>query len=70
MFGTLLFHLTVLVLSPEKETIEHLFLHGEVAAKVWLHFSRAAVINTGLNLKQNIRRWWKTGGNARSKMGF
>lgn len=42
--------------NPDRETIEHLFLKGEVADIVWTHYCRAtSIIDQRLNLKQNVR---------------
>ncbi|KAK4734481.1 hypothetical protein R3W88_008742 [Solanum pinnatisectum] len=55
---------------PERETSEHLFQNGEVARVVWQYFNGAAGINHLTYLKQSIRKWWDTGGNARVKVVF
>ncbi|KAH0683061.1 hypothetical protein KY289_020813 [Solanum tuberosum] len=47
----------------EEETIEHLFLTGKVAIKIWNHYFRATgLIGPMLNLKQIMRRWWSSEG--------
>ncbi|KAK6777553.1 hypothetical protein RDI58_024270 [Solanum bulbocastanum] len=43
---------------PVKESIDHLFLTGEVAAKIWNHYFRVAgLLGPIHNLKQTIRRF-------------
>jgi len=56
---------------PKRETIEHLFLKGDVANKVWSHYCTVAgLIDNRLNLKQSIRLWRDMEGNSRSKTVF
>ncbi|KAH0665042.1 hypothetical protein KY285_026248 [Solanum tuberosum] len=56
---------------PVEETIEHLFLIGEVAARIWNHYSRAAsLLGPMLNLKQTMRRWWSSEGSYRIQVIF
>lgn len=40
------------------ETLEHLFLKGEVAVFIWEYFSRAAgLLGPLVQIKQAIRKW-------------
>ncbi|KAK4718532.1 hypothetical protein R3W88_016870 [Solanum pinnatisectum] len=51
--------------------IEHLFLKGDVANKVWSHYCTVAgLIDNRLNLKQSIRLWRDMEDNSRSKTIF
>lgn len=43
---------------PSCETVEHLFLKGEVAQKLWNHYCNGArIIEHRMNLKQSVRLW-------------
>ncbi|WMV33517.1 hypothetical protein MTR67_026902 [Solanum verrucosum] len=54
---------------PAKETMQHLFLKGEIANKVWQYFSSAAgILGPWIQLKQSIKKWWDVQGNTRQKM--
>lgn len=56
---------------PVEETIEHLFLTGEVAARIWNHYFRAAgLLGPMLNLKQTMRKWWSSEGSYRIQVIF
>ncbi|KAG5577406.1 hypothetical protein H5410_057540 [Solanum commersonii] len=50
------------------ETMEHLFLKGEIAYRVWQYFSSAAgIFGPWIQLKQSIKKWWDVQGNMRQK---
>lgn len=52
-----------------EETIEHLFLKGEAATRIWNYFRYAlGILDPMLNLKQSIRLWWNVEGNSRVKL--
>ncbi|KAH0730051.1 hypothetical protein KY289_001239 [Solanum tuberosum] len=54
-----------------EETIQHLFLIGEVSIRVWDHYFRSAgLLGSMLNLKQTIRRWWFSKGSYRTQVIF
>lgn len=56
---------------PERETVEHLFIKGEVANIVWKYFSQAVgIIVPRIHVKQTMKRWWDCQGNTRQKMIF
>ncbi|KAH0679665.1 hypothetical protein KY289_020902 [Solanum tuberosum] len=56
---------------PARETMEHLFLKGEIANKVWQYFSSAAgILGPWIQLKQSIKKWWDIQGNTRQKVIF
>lgn len=53
----------------EKETINHLFLKGGIAGRMWNYFYRAAgLVEHRINVKQSLRMWRIQGGNQR--LGF
>ncbi|KAF3647952.1 putative transcription factor bHLH84-like [Capsicum annuum] len=56
--------------NEEVESIEHLFLKGNIAQKVWRYFSVATSFNPMLNLKLTIRKWWSIDGNGRLRGVF
>lgn len=57
--------------NPMIETIEHLFLKGEVTAHVWGYFTRAASITRPLiQLKQVVKMRWNKNGNSRLNVIF
>ncbi|KAG5592063.1 hypothetical protein H5410_042577 [Solanum commersonii] len=52
-----------------EETIEHLFIKGEAATRIWNYFRYAlGILDPILNLKQFIRLWWYVEGNYRVKL--
>ncbi|WMV32127.1 hypothetical protein MTR67_025512 [Solanum verrucosum] len=54
-----------------RETIEHLFLKGEIATKVWNYVSQATVIIGPRNqVKQTMKKWWDAHRNSRQKEIF
>ncbi|KAH0636193.1 hypothetical protein KY285_035952 [Solanum tuberosum] len=54
--------------DPARETIEHLFLQGELASSVWRYYTRAAgIIGPLIQVKQTLKKWWDTHGNERLK---
>ncbi|KAH0689167.1 hypothetical protein KY289_016525 [Solanum tuberosum] len=56
---------------PEEETIEHLFLKGEIATRIWDHYFRAAdLLGPTLNLKQTMRRWLSPEGTFRIQVVY
>ncbi|KAH0691451.1 hypothetical protein KY289_018809 [Solanum tuberosum] len=56
---------------PERETIEHLFLKGEIASIVWNYFGRAAgLTGSFVQLKQSVKKWWGASGNTRLNVVF
>ncbi|KAH0650670.1 hypothetical protein KY285_032001 [Solanum tuberosum] len=55
----------------ENESINHLFLRGEIATRIWSYYSRTAgIIGIMLNVKQMVRKWWSTDGNYRIKLVY
>lgn len=56
---------------PLRETIEQLFLKGEIAENVWSHYCNVVgLIDNILNLKQSIRLWKEQEGNSRSMVVY
>lgn len=56
---------------PVNESINHLFLRGEIATKIWYYYSRAAgIIALMCNVKQMVRKLWYTNGNYRIKLVY
>lgn len=56
---------------PERETIEHLFLRGEIVDKVLTQYcGRAGIIDKRLNLMRSLRLWRNHEGNSRLKVVF
>ncbi|KAH0661891.1 hypothetical protein KY284_026822 [Solanum tuberosum] len=44
---------------PIRETIEHLFLLGEVATYIWDHYVRAAgILGPWIQVKYTMKKWW------------
>lgn len=54
------------VTIQKKKIIEHLFIRGEVAEKIWHHYCGfTGIIDQRLNLTQTIRMWREKNGNTR-----
>lgn len=54
---------------PKKETINHLFLKGEVAEEVWQYYcGTIGLVDQRTNLKHSVRIWTKAEGNSRVKL--
>ncbi|KAF5187281.1 hypothetical protein FRX31_023132, partial [Thalictrum thalictroides] len=49
--------------SPRFESMEHLFLHSELAAKVWNHFYSIFNLHRPIvhNIGQMLSKWFKIG---------
>lgn len=57
--------------TPTSESLEHLFLKGEIATTVWKYFSNAAgILGPWIQLKQSMKKWWEAQGNSRQKLIF
>lgn len=57
--------------GPVRETIEHLFLSGEVATSIWDHYVRAAgILGPWVQIKYTMKKWWVAQGNTRLRMVF
>lgn len=53
------------------DTIEHLFLKGEMADQIWRYFAKAAgIIGPLVQVKQVVKRWWTEKADARVKVIF
>jgi len=46
--------------------MEHLFLKGEIAIRVWNYYSKAdGILGPWIQVKQTIKKWWDAQGNSR-----
>ncbi|KAH0712259.1 hypothetical protein KY289_008218 [Solanum tuberosum] len=56
---------------PVRESIEHLFLSGELTAFIWDYYARAAGLpGPWVQVKQTMKKWWDFQGNSRVKMVY
>jgi len=54
-----------------RESIEHLFLSGELAAFIWDYYARAAGLpGPWVQVKQTMKKWWDFQGNSRVMMVY